>query len=62
MERNKNLNPPCKGCNDRFSLCHDSCGLYKQFKTNTEAVQIARQEFLNKKSVGVESVNRYKKH
>jgi hypothetical protein len=62
MGYNKSLISPCKGCETRFSLCHDSCGLYKQFKTNKEVVQIARQEFLNKKSISVESVNRCRRH
>lgn len=60
MQCNQKLIPPCKDCTGRVLMCHDSCSKYKEFKYNTEAVQTARQEFLNKKSINVESVNRCK--
>lgn len=44
--------PPCKECKDkRFFGCHDSCELYKQWKTHRDevdkAMQNERNSFLN---------------
>lgn len=34
---------PCKDCKDRCSTCHDTCTLYKEWKTE----KIADRDYLN---------------
>lgn len=61
MNLNKSLTPPCKNCLERHQMCHDLCDRYKQFKENKANVQAARTEFMNKRTIGLESVSRGKK-
>lgn len=32
--KQSDLNPPCKDCADRHSLCHSDCERYRQYKSN----------------------------
>lgn len=56
-------NSPCLNCNDRtdYGKCHDSCEKYKQSKKNQANVQAARSEFVEGKSITIQSVRRCKK-
>ena len=37
--------PPCKGCNERFTACHDKCDKYKEWKKILDSANKARQEY-----------------
>lgn len=40
--------PPCKGCNERFTACHDKCEKYKAWKQRLAEVNKRRKEYSNK--------------
>ena len=33
------MNAPCKGCTDRYLMCHSNCEKYKQYKLENERVK-----------------------
>ena len=35
--------PPCKGCNERFTACHDKCDKYKELKKLVDGVNKERK-------------------
>lgn len=37
--------PPCKGCPDRRTACHDSCDGYKEWKRRLDEVNKRRKEY-----------------
>ena len=40
--------PPCKGCNERFTACHDKCDKYKEWKRDLDELNKRRKEYENK--------------
>lgn len=42
---NCNLNSPCMLCTNRHELCHDTCGIFLDFKTLTKQVNEARTKY-----------------
>ena len=40
--------PPCKGCNERFTACHDKCDKYKEWKSRLDEVNKRRKEYESK--------------
>jgi hypothetical protein len=60
MTLNNKLISPCKDCTVRVLLCHDSCNTYREFKSNREQVQAARQDFLKTRSMGYSYRDRVK--
>lgn len=59
MERVKS---PCKNCEKRKLLCHDSCTSYKEYKRKIEAIKEGRASFIAERMVAVESSERNKKY
>jgi hypothetical protein len=37
--------PPCKGCAERFTACHDKCEKYKSWKSRLDEVNKRRKEY-----------------
>ena len=37
--------PPCKGCSDRHTACHDKCAKYKEWKKLVDKANNARKEY-----------------
>ena len=37
--------PPCKGCVDRHTACHDKCAKYKEWKKLVDGANKARKEY-----------------
>ena len=37
--------PPCKGCSDRYTACHDKCEKYKAWKSQLDEVNKRRKEY-----------------
>ena len=60
MSLNKSLTAPCKGCEKRVLMCHDSCNKYKEFKSNMQAVSDAREDYKRQKNLCFESMVRSK--
>lgn len=36
------MNAPCKGCEERHSLCHANCSRYAQFRAERDRINQAR--------------------
>lgn len=45
--------PPCKGCPDRRTPCHDTCERYKEWKQRLEELNKARREYANRPHIKV---------
>ena len=43
--------PPCKGCNERFTACHDKCDKYKEWKKLVDGVNKDRKEYQFKAAI-----------
>ena len=37
--------PPCKGCAERFTACHDKCEKYKAWKSRLDEINKRRKEY-----------------
>ena len=37
--------PPCKGCTERFTACHDRCKKYQEWRKLVDNANKARQEY-----------------
>ena len=44
METTREM-PPCKGCTERFTACHDKCERYKEWKQRLDELNKARREY-----------------
>ena len=42
---------PCKGCNERFTACHDKCEKYKEWKKLVDSANKARKEYQFKAAI-----------
>ena len=40
--------PPCKGCTERFTACHDKCEKYKAWKSRLDEVNKRRKQYDSK--------------
>lgn len=38
------LQPPCRGCTDRYQGCHDRCKAYQEFHAEQETISKARNK------------------
>ena len=38
--------PPCKGCEDRHTACHDHCVKYAQWKEERQKATAAEKEYI----------------
>lgn len=38
---------PCKGCQDRHTLCHGQCERYKEFKKQVDDIRQKEQQYRN---------------
>ena len=43
----KDLTPPCKGCPERHTACHDSCGKYAEYKGRLEDLKAYEEKNKN---------------
>ena len=41
--------PPCKGCEDRHTACHDHCMKYAQWKEKRQKVTAAEKDYNRKR-------------
>lgn len=38
------MNAPCKECQDRYEICHDSCEKYIKFRREREKIRAAKEQ------------------
>lgn len=52
--------PPCKGCEERHTACHDNCPKYKAWKAETERIKEAKRAYEAERYAIIEEQKRRK--
>ena len=42
--------PPCKGCEERHTACHDRCSRYKAWKAEAEKIKEAQRAYADERN------------